>query len=133
MASMYHEPVEELPQETRDITRAIVSMKEELEAIDWYNQRAAATQDQELKNLLIHNRDEEIEHASMLMEWLRRLIPAFDEELRTYLFTQGPIDTIEEQQATAEEGGGNEASAESDAQTSTNKSNAGDLGIGKMK
>lgn len=133
MASMYHEPVEELPQETRDITRAIVSMKEELEAIDWYNQRAAATQDQELKNLLIHNRDEEIEHASMLMEWLRRLIPAFDEELRTYLFTQGPIDTIEEQQAAAEEGGGNEASAESDAQTSTNKSNAGDLGIGKMK
>jgi len=130
---MYHEPVEELPQETRDITRAIVSMKEELEAIDWYNQRAAATQDQELKNLLIHNRDEEIEHASMLMEWLRRLIPAFDEELRTYLFTQGPIDTIEEQQAAAEEGGGNEASAESDAQTSTNKSNAGDLGIGKMK
>lgn len=114
MASMYHEPVEELPQETRDITRAIVSMKEELEAIDWYNQRAASTQNQELKNLLIHNRDEEIEHASMLMEWLRRLIPAFDEELRTYLFTQGPIDTIEEQQAAAaEEGGTNEASTES--------------------
>ena len=96
MASMYHEPVEDLPQQTRDITRAIQSMKEELEAIDWYNQRAASTQDQTLKNLLIHNRDEEIEHATMLMEWLRRLMPEFDEEMRTYLFTEGPLETIEE-------------------------------------
>jgi len=95
MASMYHEPVEDLPQQTRDITRAIQSMKEELEAIDWYNQRAASTQDQALKNLLIHNRDEEIEHATMLMEWLRRLMPEFDEEMRTYLFTEGPLETIE--------------------------------------
>ena len=96
MASMYHEPVEDLPQQTRDITRAIQSMKEELEAIDWYNQRAASTQDQTLKNLLIHNRDEEIEHATMLMEWLRRLMPEFDEEMRTYLFTEGPLETVEE-------------------------------------
>jgi len=93
---MYHEPVEDLPQQTRDITRAIQSMKEELEAIDWYNQRAASTQDQALKNLLIHNRDEEIEHATMLMEWLRRMMPEFDEEMRTYLFTEDPLETIEE-------------------------------------
>lgn len=125
MASMYHEPVEDLPQQTRDITRAIQSMKEELEAIDWYNQRAASTQDQTLKNLLIHNRDEEIEHATMLMEWLRRLMPEFDAEMRTYLFTEGPLETIEETggEGTAEKG---DAQAES-------ASSAGDLGIGKIK
>jgi ferritin-like protein len=87
----YHEPLEELSAETRDMHRAIVSLMEELEAIDWYNQRTDASQDPELKAILEHNRDEEKEHASMLLEWIRRKDPKFSEELRDYLFTTKPI------------------------------------------
>ena len=89
MSSMYHEPTEELDQKTRDYTRALVSLKEEVEAIDWYSQRIAATKDKELAGVLAHNRDEEIEHAVMTLEWLRRNMGTqWDKEMRTYLFSE---------------------------------------------
>lgn len=87
----YHEPVTELSEETRDMHRAIVSLMEELEAADWYNQRAEACKDAELKAILMHNRDEEKEHAAMLLEWIRRQDPAFSKNLKDYLFTEKPI------------------------------------------
>ncbi|MDY0257933.1 ferritin-like domain-containing protein [Gudongella oleilytica] len=94
--TQYHEPIERLDDKTMDITRAIMSLKEELEAVDWYNQRVAATNDPELKGILAHNRDEEIEHAVMTLEWLRRNMDKWDEELKTYLFTEGSIINLEE-------------------------------------
>ena len=87
----YHEPVEELSAETRDMHRAIVSLMEELEAVDWYNQRVDACSYAELKAILAHNRDEEKEHAAMVLEWIRRRDPSFDKELKDYLFTSSPI------------------------------------------
>ena len=87
----YHEPIEELSNETRDMHRAIVSLMEELEAIDWYNQRADACMDEELKTILKHNRDEEKEHAAMVLEWIRRKDPNFSEQLQNYLFMEKPI------------------------------------------
>lgn len=87
----YHEPIEELSAETRDMHRAIVSLMEELEAIDWYNQRANACKDKALKAILAHNRDEEKEHAAMVLEWIRRKDPAFSKELKDHLFTDKPI------------------------------------------
>jgi hypothetical protein len=87
----YHEPVDELSDATRDMHRAIVSLMEELEAVDWYNQRADACKDAELRAILEHNRDEEKEHASMVLEWIRRKDPRFSEELKDYLFTEKPI------------------------------------------
>ena len=92
----YHEPVERLDDKTMDITRALVSLKEEIEAVDWYNQRVAAATDPGLKEILAHNRDEEIEHAVMTLEWLRRNMGAWDEEMKTYLFTEGDIAHLEE-------------------------------------
>lgn len=86
-----HEPIERLSEHTLDIHRAIVSLMEEFEAVDWYQQRVDATGDAELKAVLAHNRDEEIEHAAMNLEWLRRNMPKLDEELRANLFTEGPI------------------------------------------
>ena len=92
MASdQFHEREEHLRPETRDMHRAIVSLMEELEAIDWYQQRIDATGDGELKAILAHNRDEEKEHAVMTLEWIRRHDPAFDTTLRAYLFTEGSI------------------------------------------
>jgi hypothetical protein len=87
----YHEPIHELSGETREMHRAITSLMEELEAVDWYNQRVNACQNRELKAILAHNRDEEKEHAAMLLEWIRRQDPAFDEELKDYLFTEKTI------------------------------------------
>ncbi|MDO8315876.1 MAG: ferritin [Rugosibacter sp.] len=87
----YHEPVEELSAEARDMHRAIVSLMEELEAVDWYNQRADVCKDTELKAILEHNRDEEKEHASMVLEWIRRKDPRFSKELHEYLFTKKTI------------------------------------------
>lgn len=87
----YHEPIDELSDGTRDMHRAIVSLMEELEAVDWYNQRADACKDMELKEILAHNRDEEKEHASMVLEWIRRKDPKFSSELKEYLFTKTPI------------------------------------------
>jgi ferritin-like protein len=79
-----------------DYHRAIVSLMEELEAVDWYNQRIDASDDPELQVILAHNRDEEKEHAAMTLEWLRRRDPALDRVLRQYLFTEGSITAIEE-------------------------------------
>ena len=87
----YHEPVEELSDETRDMHRAIISLMEELEAVDWYQQRIDVCKDSELRAILEHNRDEEKEHAAMVLEWIRRRDPKFNDELRDYLFTDKPI------------------------------------------
>ena len=87
----YHEPIEQLGEETRDMHRAIVSLMEELEAVDWYNQRADACSDPALRAILRHNRDEEKEHAAMVLEWIRRRDPTFEKELRDYMFTDKPI------------------------------------------
>ncbi len=87
----YHEPVSELSDETREMHRAIITLMEELEAVDWYNQRIDACKDRELKAILVHNREEEKEHAAMLTEWLRRKDPGFAKELKDYLFTDKPI------------------------------------------
>ena len=92
----YHEPPSELSAETRDLTRALVSLKEEIEAIDWYNQRMDASSNQQLKKILKHNLEEEIEHACMALEWLRRHMSGWDENLRQYLFTEQDIVKIED-------------------------------------
>lgn len=115
-----HEDADTLSPETIDRHRAIVSLMEELEAVDWYDQRLEATHDPELKEILRHNRDEEKEHAAMTLEWLRRHDPALDEHLRTYLFTNKSVLAIEEE---AEHGG--TATGEAD-------SNEGSLGIGNL-
>jgi hypothetical protein len=94
MSTVYHESG--LSPEAQEVHRALASLTEELEAVDWYNQRVEVTEDEHLKAVLTHHRNEEIEHASMLLEWLRRKMPAFDQELRTYLFTSAPITEVEE-------------------------------------
>ena len=98
MPIAWHAPYEMLKPETQDMARAIQSLMEELEAIDWYGQRVDVTKDAELRRVLEHNRDEEKEHASMLLEWIRRRDPKFDESLRTYLFTAGDITEIAEKE-----------------------------------
>ncbi len=90
-SASFHEPVERLSEATLDHHRALVSLMEELEAIDWYQQRIDATGDEELKKILAHNREEEKEHAAMALEWLRRRDPGLDTQLRDYLFTSGSI------------------------------------------
>ena len=90
-STTFHEDKSELRPETLERHRAIVSLQEELEAVDWYDQRIDATDDEELREILRHNRDEEKEHAAMTLEWLRRNDPELDRELRRYLFTDGPI------------------------------------------
>ncbi|GAB1265838.1 ferritin-like domain-containing protein [Aurantivibrio infirmus] len=87
----FHESPDELSDATKDMHRAIVSLMEELEAVDWYNQRMDACKDDELKAILAHNRDEEKEHAAMVLEWIRRKDPRFDKELKDYLFSDKPI------------------------------------------
>ena len=97
-----HEAEDRLSAKTKDMHRALVSLQEELEAIDWYQQRAEATIDGELRRILEHNRDEEKEHALMILEWLRRNDPKIDELLHTYLFTRGPLTEVEERRERAE-------------------------------
>ena len=92
----FHEDPKDLSDATKDMHRAIQSLMEELEAVDWYNQRADACKDAELKAILVHNRDEEKEHAAMVLEWIRRASPDFDHELKTYLFAEGDILEAEE-------------------------------------
>ena len=87
----YHEPIDRLSAQTLDFHRAVASLIEELEAVDWYHQRVEACTDPELKAILAHNRDEEIEHASMALEWIRRRNAVFDKQLRAALFKTGPI------------------------------------------
>jgi uncharacterized protein len=116
-----HEPENRLSPATIDRHRALASIQEELEAVDWYDQRVAATSDPSLAAILAHNRDEEKEHASMVLEWLRRHDPALDQFLRTYLFTTEPITEIETE---VEGGAGSDAPAAADS---------GSLGIGSLK
>jgi ferritin-like protein len=114
-----HEPEERLSPETIDRHRALASIQEELEAVDWYAQRVDATTDPELAAVLAHNRDEEKEHAAMAIEWLRRHDPTLDRHLRTYLFTSGSITEIE-----------TEAESTDDANA---PATSGSLGIGGLK
>jgi ferritin-like protein len=104
LSETLHEDRRALRPETIDRHRAIASLREELEAIDWYDQRVDVAGDDELRGILAHNRDEEKEHATMVLEWLRRHDPVLNEMLRTYLFSDGPILEIEE--AEAESAGG---------------------------
>lgn len=97
MSTTYNE--EGLSEQAKNVHRALASLIEELEAIDWYNQRVDVTQDPELKAILAHNRDEEMEHAAMALEWLRRLLPQIDNALKTFLFTTAPITGIEKGEA----------------------------------
>jgi len=122
-STTFHESEERLSPATRDLHRAIVSLMEELEAVDWYNQRAKATSNPELRAILEHNRDEEKEHAAMALEWLRRSDPTFSKHLKTFLFTQGPITGIE---ATMDEKGGGDSG-------SAGASDDGSLGIGSLR
>ena len=94
----WHENYDEMSELARNFSRAVKSVQEELEAVDWYNQRAQATNDEQLRRILEHNRDEEIEHAIMGLEYLRRISPVFEKHMRTYLFTEGDITEIEEQE-----------------------------------
>jgi ferritin-like protein len=112
-----HEDPAALGPEVIDRHRAIVSLMEELEAVDWYDQRAKATANPELRAVLEHNRDEEKEHAAMALEWLRRTDPVLDKHLRTFLFKEGPITEIEANM----ESGADEAAP------------AGSLGIGSLR
>jgi uncharacterized protein len=100
-----HENEAVLKPATIDRHRAVVSIMEELEAVDWYDQRIDAASDSELKKILAHNRDEEKEHASMMLEWLRRHDPKLDEHLRTYLFTTQSVLDIEEEAEGKDAGG----------------------------
>jgi len=94
-SEVLHVPREKLKPETLHLHYAIVSLMEELEAVDWYRQRADDTDEAELKSVLLHNAKEELEHASMLIEWIRRREPLFDKQLREYLFTDKPIVQVE--------------------------------------
>ena len=92
----YHEPIELLSEQTKNLHRAIVSLREELEAVDWYQQRAEACSDPELRAVLTHNKNEEIEHAMMTLEWLRRNDAVFADNIGTYLNAKGPISEVEQ-------------------------------------
>ena len=119
-----HENPEALGAEVIDTHRAIVSLMEELEAVDWYNQRAKATANPDLRAILEHNRDEEKEHAAMALEWIRRNDSKFAEHLKTFLFTDGPITGIEAEVIHGEgDGGGESNTAAAD----------GSLGIGSLR
>lgn len=118
-----HESAAKLRPETIDRHRAVSSIMEELEAVDWYDQRIDAASDPELRQILAHNRDEEKEHAAMTLEWLRRHDPKLDEHLRTYLFKQGNLLDIEH---AAEHGGGDDSGSRS-------SSGDGSLGIGSLR
>ena len=99
-----HEPAEQLSDKTIELHRAIVSLMEEFEAIDWYSQRADACKDTQLQAILRHNMNEEIEHASMALEWIRRNVDKFNEALKLYLFTTGDVTTLEEAAKQGKEG-----------------------------
>ncbi len=120
----WHEPYEDLTPMTRDMHRAIISLMEELEAIDWYQQRADVTPDADLKAVMEHNRDEEIEHAIMTLEWIRRRNAKFDANLREYLWSDGPITQVEEKMKEGGEGGGGAPRPGADAAASSSKAPA---------
>jgi ferritin-like protein len=122
----YHEPIELLSEGTKNMHRALVSLREELEAVDWYQQRAEACSDAELRAVLTHNKNEEIEHAMMTLEWLRRNSGVIDTNIKTYVNSTGPITSVE---AAAVGGGaaGGGAAGGGDEPGSTS------LGIGSLK
>jgi ferritin-like protein len=105
--AMSHEGTHEegLPEPTKDLHRALVSLMEELEAVDWYQQRSDASGDDPLKAVMMHNRNEEVEHAMMTLEWIRRRDPKFDNAARTFLFSELPITEIEHAKKAAEAAG----------------------------
>jgi len=107
----YHEPLELLSEETKNRHRAIVSLKEELEAVDWYQQRAEACSDPELRAVLLHNKNEEIEHAMMTLEWLRRKDAIFGANITAYIGSSGPIVAVEQSATGASKSGGGEPAA----------------------
>lgn len=119
----YHE--EGLSLETKNFSRALKSLKEEVEAIDWYQQRVDASDNPQLAAIMGHNRDEEIEHACMALEWLRRNMPEWDEAMRTFLFTSGDITTLEEEMESGEGG-------EREIRGGSSSGGNSDLGIGKL-
>ncbi len=121
-STTFHEAEEHLTVATRDVHRAIVSLMEELEAIDWYQQRIDAVADAELREILGHNRDEEMEHASLLLEWIRRRNPSFGERLRPRLFVDGPI--IEHEESLE---GGTTRAAQNGARTAPSPVTVGSL------
>jgi ferritin-like protein len=125
-----HENPETLGAEVIDTHRAIVSLMEELEAVDWYNQRAKATKNPELRAILEHNRDEEKEHAAMALEWLRRTDAKFAEHLKTFLFTDEPITRVEQVEI---HGGGNGAGGGENGGEAAGPSSDGSLGIGSLR
>ncbi len=112
--SQYHEPPEELPAHIRDYTRILVSLKEEIEAVDWYNQRIELATNDMAKRILEHNRDEEMEHACMALEWLRRNMSGWDDAMRTYLFTERDILELEDEAMGGTEGGGSQSAGNGD-------------------
>jgi len=120
----YHEPIELLSEGTKNMHRALVSLREELEAVDWYQQRAEACSDPELRAVLTHNKNEEIEHAMMTLEWLRRHSSVFDTNLKTYLNAAGPIVAVE----VGATGGGASAPGASDSAPVSSS-----LGLGSLK
>lgn len=101
-----HAPRARLTIQTLNLHQAITSLMEELEAVDWYRQRADDCEDAALKEILLHNMREEMEHAAMVLEWMRRNEPEWDAQLRTYLFTEAPVTEVEEDET---EGGGDDA------------------------
>jgi ferritin-like protein len=127
-----HEDPEKLRPETIDRHRAFVSLLEELEAADWYDQRVDAATDDELREILAHNRDEEKEHAAMVLEWLRRRDAKLDEHLRTYLFTEGSILEIEDA-ATAAEAAGESGLGSQEKPQGGSAGSEGSLGIGSLR
>jgi ferritin-like protein len=128
-SAVYHEPYEVLSSEAKDLHRALASIGEELEAIDWYQQRAEACGDAELRAILLHNRNEEMEHALMGIEWFRRKVGAFGEKAQTYLFSQGPITEVE---ARAQGGAGAGGEAAGGSRGGAPPS-GGSLGIGSLR
>ncbi len=125
-----HEERSALQPETMDRHRAITSIMEELEAVDWYDQRVDGADDDELREILAHNRDEEKEHAAMVLEWLRRRDPKLDEHLRTYLFTRENVLEIEE---AAEDGGNGNGNGNGNANGGAARQADGSLGIGSLR
>jgi uncharacterized protein len=123
----YHEPADLLPEATKDFHRAIESLMEELEAVDWYQQRADATKEESLRAVLLHNRNEELEHAMMTLEWLRRRDAKIDEVTRTYLFAEGEITEIEEAKKAAKAATGGEGA------TGGGSASSASLGIGSLR
>ena len=131
----YHEPLELLSEDTKNTHRAIVSLMEELEAIDWYQQRAEACSDPELASVLTHNKNEEVEHAMMTLEWLRRKNSVFAENIETYIGSNGPITEVEAQMMSAGAGGKGEGGPKSKSEGGSSKSydTSESLGIGSLK